>query len=156
MKKTVKQLREIFTGLNTLAGAPIANHFLTFVIKNSLTGIQPIMENLGKREEEILKEHAQLDGAGNVLRNEKGLPVWLEADSENKAVAALSEIFDEVIELPGTVKPLTWKLLEKTKCVFINKEDGTRVTEPLLVSVTVQLLLGDFIEGEPTDPDAVV
>lgn len=152
MKRTVKRLREIFAGLNKLAGEPIANHFLTFMITNALTGIQPIMENLTKREEEILKEFAQLDAMGAVMRDEKELPVWLEADSESKAVAAMTEIFDESMDLPNTVKPLTWKILEKTKCVFTNKA-GTRVTEPLIVSVAVQLLLGDFIEGAPTDPD---
>lgn len=148
MRKTVRRIQDIFAGLNILAKEPIANHFLNFVIKNSLLGIQPIIENLAKSEEAILKEFAQADENAKVKRDEKGAPIWLETDSEDKAVIAMTELLDEVIELPGTVKPLTWELLERTKCVFTDK-DGIRVTEPLIVSVGVQLLLSEFIEGEP-------
>lgn len=150
MERTMRQVRDIFNGLQVLSQQPIANHVLNFKLKNIVGGLIPLVENLGKEEENLLKNYCPIDPTGVVQRNEKGLPIWSDPKNELIASKAMDEILDELVPLPDIVKPLTWSLLEKTKCVYTDKE-GKRITEPLIVQAGVQLLLGDFIEGEPSE-----
>jgi hypothetical protein len=150
MKLKAKDIRDIFAGLTLLSREPIANHFLNFRMTNALVGLKPTLDTFIQTENAILKEYALVDESGEVKRDEKDFPIWPSKGAEEQAVAILTKILDEEFEVPGTVKPLSWDLLERTKCVFTNK-DGARTTEPLVVSVQVQLLLQKFIEGEPVD-----
>lgn len=158
-KASVSRIRDLFAGLNILGAEPMANHLLNFRIKQALSGMKPIIDGLSKTEEELLKTYTELAEDGKPRRDDRGQPIFKEprAESEAGAVKDLKEVLEEELELPASVKPLTWSMLEKTKCVWTDKETGERKEGPLVVSVQVQLLLGDFIEGEPAeDTDAAV
>jgi hypothetical protein len=147
MKTTARRVRDIFTGLSLLGKEPITNHVVTFRIKNALAGLQPIVENLSKAEGSILAGLCELDAQGQPKIAGQSI-CWLAPENEAEAVGLLNEVLAEELELPVNVKPLSWELLERSQAVYTSKE-GVRTVEPLEVSVSVQLLLGDFIEGEP-------
>lgn len=157
MEKSVKQVRDIMQGLTMLANEPIATHVLNFRLSNAIAALEDVVVSLGKSETAILKEYSEVDAMGEPKRNDAGGPVWKEpaAYNEAHAVTALNAVLDETITLPSTVKPLSWSLLEKSVCVWTDKETGKRTESPLIVSVPVQLLLGDFIEGEPLMPAGI-
>src|SRR4051812_24508417 len=156
MEKSVKRIRDIMKGLTMLANEPIATHVLNFRISNAISALEGVLVSLAKSEAAILKEYCQLDANGEPQSDDLG-PVWKDpaAYSEAHAVTALQAVLDETITLPNTVKPLSWSLLEKSVCVWTDKETGKRTESPLIVSVPVQLLLGDFIEGEPLMPASI-
>lgn len=150
MKLQMKRVRDILTGLTLLGQEPIETHLLNFRLKVAVSLAQPFVETLQKQEEAILIEQCGKGPDDRAIRDELGAPKWTNPDGELKAVASLKEILDAEVDIPGLVG-LHWSLLEKGKCFYVNKETGARTREPLAVSVTVQILLGDFIEGTPSE-----
>lgn len=150
MKLPMKRVRDILTGLTLLGQEPIETHLLNFRLTTAVSLVRPFVETLQKEEESILVEQCGKGPDDRALREESGAPKWSSPEGEVKAVAALKEILDAEVEVPGLVN-LPWSLLEKGKCFYVNKETGARSREPLAVSVTVQILLGDFLEGTPSE-----
>jgi hypothetical protein len=150
MKLQMKRVRDILTGLTLLGQEPIETHLLNFRLTTAVSLVRPFVETLQKEEETILVEQCGKGPDDRALREESGAPKWLSPEGEVKAVAALKEILDAEVEVPGLVS-LPWSLLEKGRCFYVSKETGARSREPLAVSVTVQLLLGDFLEGTPSE-----
>lgn len=150
MNLKMKQVRDIVSGLGLLGQEPIETHLLNFRLKAAATILQPFMENLQKQEEAVLLEHCEKESDERAARDGNGIPKWKTPEEEPKAVASIMELLDAEVEVPGLV-PLTWDLLEKSKCFYIHKETGARSREPLVVSLTVQMLFGEFLTGTPSE-----
>lgn len=150
MKLQMKRVRDIFAGLGMLGQEPIETHLLNFRLTAALLLLQPFMENLQKQEEAILIDNCEKGTENRAPRDDQGAPKWSTSESEAKAVAAIKEILDADVEVPGLVG-LPWSLLEKAKCFYVNKGNNTRSREPLAVPTQVQILLGDFLEGTPSE-----
>jgi hypothetical protein len=150
MQLQMKRVREIVTGLTLLGQEPIESHLLNFRLKVAVTLLSPFLKTLQDSEEAILIEHCEKDTETRAPRDEHGVPKWLSRESEDVAVMAMKEILDSQVEVPGLAS-LTWSQLEAAKCAYTDRERGVRQREPLVVSLQVQMLLGDFIEGNPSE-----
>lgn len=146
----MKQVRDIYQGLGLLGTEPIETHLLNFRLKAAITLLQPFIENLQKSEEAILLEYCEKGSDDRAARDPSGEPKWLVPDNQLKAVSDMTELLNAEVEVPGLVN-LTWDLLEKARCFYINKETGTRSREALVVSLTIQILLGEFLQGSPAE-----